>query len=400
MDKKIEFDDYYDEARYRLVYRLSLALIFSLPVLVILYFFNENTPLYPALIAFVFAGVSVILLKRRKVHKQLAIIWSLIAICLNFLSVLLFNDVYHFADAFWMVGAVLFSFFTLGKKWGLTVLSINIVALVLFVIIQLDSNVVNLKAQSNSDIVGLVFNTVIGGFITGFLINEFLKVNEFAKDKLLKANREVQNQVEIITSQDEEKSVMLKEIHHRVKNNLQVITSLLRLQSREFKDTVAKDRFTESIHRVSAMALIHERMYQSDDLANIDVSEYVTSLISDLIKSYAVEVPIKLNIDSTIDNIGSKTIVSFALILNELASNSLKHAFSNVKSGIIDVKIDSIDGFIHLKFKDNGVWIEPKVKDSFGLELVDILVEQLEGTYEKNIEDGTAYTFKLSNLFN
>jgi two-component sensor histidine kinase len=400
MDEKIEFDDYYDEARYRLVYRLSLALIFSLPVLVILYFFNKNTPPYPALIAFVFAGVSVILLKRRKVHKQLAIIWSLIAICLNFLSVLLFNDVYHFADAFWMVGAVLFSFFTLGKKWGLTVLSINIVALVLFVIIQLDSNVANLKVQTNSDIVGLVFNTVIGGFITGFLINEFLKVNEFAKDKLLKANREVQNQVEIITSQDEEKSVMLKEIHHRVKNNLQVITSLLRLQSREFKDTVAKDRFTESIHRVSAMALIHERMYQSDDLANIDVSEYVNSLITDLINSYAVEVPIKLNVQSTIDNIGSKTIVSFALILNELASNSLKHAFKNVKEGVIDVSIDSKEGFIHLVFKDNGTWITPTVEGSFGLELVDILVEQLEGSFEKNIDDGTTYTFKLSNMFN
>ena len=120
-------------------------------------------------------------------------------------------------------------------------------------------------------------------------------------------------QNEIISVQNREKEVMLKEIHHRAKNNLQVITSLLRLQSSELKGEQA-DTFTEAINGVKSMALIHEQMYQSDMISNFDLKSYLTALTNDLISTYSVKMPIELNIESDIRHIGSKSIVPISLM--------------------------------------------------------------------------------------
>lgn len=397
--RKVAFADYYEEAKYLLTYRLSFLLALVLPVLVVTYFFNENTPIYPALIGTVFAWFAIFFLRLRPLkYRVISICWTVIAGALNIFSVIGIQDVYHFADAFWMVDAALFTYFTLGKKWGMASILLNVIFLAIFVYAFLNGNIESLELQNSTDKFGLFANVLVGGGIAVYLLNQFVKINEFTKDRYERANDAIQVQYDTILAQNDEKTLMLKEIHHRVKNNLQVITSLLRLQSREFENEGAKTKFKESINRVSAMALIHERMYQSKDMSKINVSDYVRSLIRDLISSYSVSTPVDIKVNSTVQRLGNKTIVPFALIINELASNSLKHGLKAVSQGQIEIELSSEGDQIHFVYKDNGKWIEPSAESSFGIELIDVLTEQLEGSYERNTDSNTVYTFELKDI--
>jgi len=185
-----------------------------------------------------------------------------------------------------------------------------------------------------------------------------------------------------------EKEVLLKEIHHRVKNNLQVISSLLYLQSKSVVDERALEMFLDSRNRVRSMALVHERLYQSKDLARTDFAEYARNLASYIFQSYGANsnvIQLKINVDDVF--LGVDTAIPCGLIINELVSNSLKYAFPAGRAGEIRIELWSDDdGQFTLMVSDNGVGL-PKDLDfratqSLGLQLVHTLVEQLEGTIE------------------
>src|SRR5690606_19805554 len=132
---------------------------------------------------------------------------------------------------------------------------------------------------SHGAIISLSLNVAMCGLVIGYLIYQFLKTTRFAEEKYIKMTTELQLKNQEVESQNEEKTVMLREIHHRVKNNLQVITSLLRLQSRETHDPKTLELFKDSTNRVVAMALIHDKMYQTKDLAKINLEEYLRTLL-------------------------------------------------------------------------------------------------------------------------
>jgi PAS domain S-box-containing protein len=194
-----------------------------------------------------------------------------------------------------------------------------------------------------------------------------------------------------------EKEVLLKEIHHRVKNNLQVISSLLRIQAGYIKDEQALNVFRDSQNRVRAMALIHENLYQSSDLAKIEFYEYIRKLANNLSRCYGVNrnINIHLNIDKVLLRID--TAIPCGLIINELVSNALKHAFSDEGGG--DIYIDFLhleEGKYSLNVSDNGIGVPEHIdiqrNKSLGLQLVWSLVEQLEGTIAFNNKAGTLFT--------
>ncbi len=187
---------------------------------------------------------------------------------------------------------------------------------------------------------------------------------------------------------------MLKEIHHLVKNNLQIITSLLRLQSREIENQSSLEHFKEAIDRISAMTLIHNQMYQSKDLDRIALEPYFESLSKNILHSYALDIPVDIPFDIKIDHAASNNIVPMALIFNELMSNSFKYAFQNKSSGAIGIKANQTGNkSIEFNYADNGEWIEPAHEDSFGLELIEALTEQLGGTVKRSTTGGTHYSF-------
>ncbi len=207
---------------------------------------------------------------------------------------------------------------------------------------------------------------------------------------------------EQIRSSLEEKEALLQEVHHRVKNNLQVIISLLHLQSGYVKDRDAYGVFKDSESRIKSMALVHEKLYRSRDLSRIDSGDYIQDLTRDLVASYRlVSSPIELTLDIEDTVLGIDTAVHCGLIINELVSNALKYAFPDGREGEIRVAMRRAAGEEYtLEVRDNGVGLpdnfEHKGTDTLGLQLVRTLVDHLEGAMRVDRRDGTAFeiTFK------
>lgn len=186
-----------------------------------------------------------------------------------------------------------------------------------------------------------------------------------------------------------EKDILLKEIHHRVKNNLQIVTSLLKLQAGYVKDDKIKQLFRESQNRVQSMSLIHQKLYQTKDLAHIDFKEYIETVTMHLQHSYGIlEDRVKILIDVSKMNMSIDNAIPAGLIINELVSNSLKHAFPDNRSGniFISAAFDEYNNEYWLLIRDNGIGLSSKIdlenSASFGLRLVHTLVKQLDGMIE------------------
>ena len=215
----------------------------------------------------------------------------------------------------------------------------------------------------------------------------------------------LQKQNESIKKQKEEKEVLLKEIHHRVKNNLQVINSLIRLQCAYTDDQVALDLFDECQNRIISMALIHEKMYESHDLSNVNIQEYIAELSQNLLRSYRLHKNVDLDIDVSVKTLTLDTLIPLGLLLNELISNSLKHAFLDDKEdGVITVKLDrdSSSGKFVLEIGDNGIGLPNDFTFNsaltLGIELVVTLSSQLDGTIERIEKPGSHFRIEFIGL--
>jgi PAS domain S-box-containing protein len=194
-----------------------------------------------------------------------------------------------------------------------------------------------------------------------------------------------------------EKDVLLREVHHRVKNNLQIIISLLNLQSRYITDETTRLAFKESQNRVRAMALVHEKLYQSTDLAKLDLGNYLKFLGDNLLQFFGMKGKgIMLTMDIKDISLAIDTTIPLGLMINELISNSLKYAFPEGRKGEISLAIQRKDHTLTIRFKDNGVGIlkdfDWRNADSLGLRLIISLVDQLDGTIELDRSAGTAFT--------
>ena len=201
-----------------------------------------------------------------------------------------------------------------------------------------------------------------------------------------------------------EKEILLKEIHHRVKNNMQVISSLLSLQSRHLTDKAAIEMFRESQQRIRSMALVHEKLYQSKDLSRIDFSKYIENLIMFLFHSYRVnsdQVRIQTEVQDVLLDINSA--IPCGLIINELVMNALKHAFPGGRKGEITISLQaSGDGTSILSVGDNGVGFPAGLDfhktDTLGMQLVTMLVDQLDGTISMERKLGTRFEVVFREL--
>ena len=199
----------------------------------------------------------------------------------------------------------------------------------------------------------------------------------------------------------QEKEVLLKEVHHRVKNNLQVISSILNLQSSYVKDPGTLNILKESQNRIKSMAFIHESLYQTKDFSSINFSEYVVNLSQNLLQSYSnSEQEIKLNLDIQNVFLNLDLAIPCGLIINEIVSNALKYAFVDKNTeGEISIKMSLEGENLLLRIGDNGVGLSPHIDfrntPSLGLQLVVTLTDQLNGTIELDTKYGTNYTIQF-----
>ncbi|MCP4130024.1 MAG: response regulator [bacterium] len=199
-----------------------------------------------------------------------------------------------------------------------------------------------------------------------------------------------------------EKETLLKEVHHRVKNNFQLVSSLLGLQEASIKNEESKSILQETINRIKAMSMIHEKLYQSNDLAGIEFGEYIETISNDLCEAYRSN-PGKFEMDIQAEKVqlGINQAIPCGLIINEVVSNAVKHAFppSWKEKGTVTVLLQVKENIIELTVRDNGRGIPEHIDletvDSLGLRLLPALVRQLMGEYEFGRDNGTVFTVRF-----
>ena len=202
-----------------------------------------------------------------------------------------------------------------------------------------------------------------------------------------------------------EKETLLSEVHHRVKNNLQIIHSLLDMQTTSVIDIQAREALIDSCNRVRSMAQIHQSLYQSEDIAKVNFADFCESLISSLLASFNVDIArVRVNSDLSDVQLAIEQAVPSGLIANELITNALKHAFPDGRSGQIDVSASkNKQDVVTLRVSDNGCGMpkgfKPGQSDGLGLQLIHLLVDQIGGTLDVVTEGETTFiiTFAMED---
>jgi len=192
-----------------------------------------------------------------------------------------------------------------------------------------------------------------------------------------------------------EKETLLREIHHRVKNNMQIISSLLSMETQYVKEEETVNVLKESQNRIRSMAMVHEKLYQSQDLTNINIRDYILSLVSDLFYSYHIQKD-QITLVTDVDDIklNLETAMPCGLIICELVSNSLKYAFPERQKGKVEIILKLIGETMHLTINDNGIGLPSKDylnEETLGLQLVQNLTNQLDGTIKLDLKKGTKF---------
>jgi len=260
-------------------------------------------------------------------------------------------------------------------------------------LLSIKNEIQELKLKKNKTSIWLISVALLLALILVFLAYRGYK-------KKLFINKLLERQKAEISRKNEAKNNMLQEIHHRVKNNLQVVNSLLRMQSRNTSDKEIISAFKETQGRVHSMAKLHEKMYQSGDLKRLNAKEHITMLVKEIVKNYTVEKEIKLDLAIDEVYIDSQTMMPLSLLINEMITNSLKYAFEGYDEGVITVKLSPISSTTNeLYIADNGIgYTDERVSKGLGSQLIKSFTRQLNGTIEKILDKGTAYKLTFENI--
>lgn len=240
----------------------------------------------------------------------------------------------------------------------------------------------------------LMFSSVAIGFFMYLTISNNIRESEIFEQRL----NERKATEHAIKNALLEKDILLAEIHHRVKNNLAIIASLFNLQISTVENEDAKNILLESKNRVKSMALIHDRLYKSDNMTDVDFAKYTKELIDEIQYSYPT-VSNSVVVNTHISNIrlNVNTAIPCGLILNELLTNCYKYAFSGKSDGVIDIEFTSIGNMLRLIVKDNGVGLKEDYRESesLGMVVIQSLSEQLDGDYKFTVDNGTRFELKF-----
>ena len=251
----------------------------------------------------------------------------------------------------------------------------------------------NFTPEQNKQL--FAFDLIAGALSIGFFIYVMNKGNEEQHQQLMLQLEEKKQNESKISMALKEKEILLAEIHHRVKNNLAIITSLLNLQSEKIVDETAKALITESRNRVLSMALIHDKLYRNDVLSNINFGFYINELVYEIHHSYASmlkkKIEIKLDLSEVYLNVNYA--IPCGLIINEVLTNCYKHAFTDRENGLISIELKKENESIFIAISDNGNGkLDERIKpESLGMEVIKSLVKQIDGNYNFTAFGGTRF---------
>jgi two-component sensor histidine kinase len=215
---------------------------------------------------------------------------------------------------------------------------------------------------------------------------------------MVKAYRSNIRKNNLLENQNREKAYLLKEIHHRVKNNLEIVSSLLSLQSAQITDPNITEAIQKSQQRVQSMSMIHQKLYQGKSLENIEMKDYFLNLGTCLIHSFGAEDQIEIECEMVPLELDVDMAIPIGLIVNELLTNALKYAFPDARPGVISVNLRESGTLLRLTVADNGIGKLPDNTSpggGFGTQLIQLLTQQLDGKMELNVLNGTSVTIQF-----
>jgi two-component sensor histidine kinase len=224
---------------------------------------------------------------------------------------------------------------------------------------------------------------IVVGLLIGLLIFAFISYRNRSKSNRLLAQKNAENEL------------LMKEIHHRVKNNLEIVSSLLALQSAQIDDPNTKEAMTEGQNRVNSISIVHQKLYQGTNLGSIEMKDYFLNLTENILDSFGAENKVTLNLAMEKLDLDIDTAVPLGLIINELLTNTIKYAFPADNKGTITIKLEKQnDQYLHLVVTDNGIGKSGMTHGTgFGTQLVSLLTQQLNGTMKEESENGTTHIF-------
>lgn len=395
------YADLYDQARFKLTWRVNITIFYAVSIFTLVTILMAPNYLLVMVVALIFNTAILVTIRVTRKYELAAKLFLILGVTISSTQLFLVQDMIHFVDLVWYMMEVIFAYFVLGKKWGSIGLLSFTISLIGYIFFVFDSNLALIQEGTFSIKLFQSFNAIIASFVLGHIIHYFIDTNRYAEVKLQGINKDLNEKQIIIKNQNDLNEVMFKEIHHRVKNNLQIISSLLKLQSFETESEEVKNHFNEAIGRIRSMALIHEKMYSNDDLAKINLESYLINLSKDICESMKKCDSVNIKIQSQLEKVDVKSMVPISLIFNELITNSLKHGIKENVNGEINITVKSDAETTEFHYSDNGTWLPPKKDGTFGLELLETLTTQLDGNIKRSIENGTNYifTFKTKALF-
>lgn len=392
--------EFHEKMKFRLVLHLLFFFTGLMSIVTIVNFSNEHFSATPNFFAVGMCVLGLIVIYWTKNYRLVGAICSILTFFIVS-GAFLWLHATHYLTPMWMIVNIMFTFFVLGKKWGIPILVAHFGVLFYYLIYLHERNIVAVESFSGNDVTTFILEYSIVGFAIAYILNLYIVTTNYSRVELIDNNQKLSTQNKLISKQNSEMEVMLREIHHRVKNNLQIITSLLRLQANNMNGENSSS-YQEAIDRVTAMAIIHEKMYQSGSLSKFDLEKYLKSLVDSLLLNYTIDKKPVFFIRVEVVDMKSKSIVPLALLINELLLNSLKHAFFEQENPEISINLTeneqhkSYRFFLH--YSDNGSWMDNSVA-SFGTEIIQAMSEQLEGTFTLDTSGlGTKYVFDLANL--
>lgn len=233
-------------------------------------------------------------------------------------------------------------------------------------------------------------STGVAVLLAGFLVFGYRSLRSRSKSNKLLAAKNAENEL------------LLKEIHHRVKNNLEVVSSLLALQSAQINDPNTKDAMLAGQNRVHSIGIVHQKLYQGENLGSIEMKDYFVNLSESILDSFGAEGRVTIEFAMEKLNVDIDTAVPLGLIVNELLTNTIKYAFPNNQNGSVRIKLEKqTSGNLHLEVADNGVGKSGVTHGTgFGGQLVSLLTRQLNGSMREEIKNGTRifFDFKLEKV--
>jgi two-component system, sensor histidine kinase PdtaS len=398
---EIKFSNLTEKTKYSISYYFMIASSIVCTLMSLLFLMiqqNENLIISTAALIVSFVSFNIVKHTKKHVYPSLFATIAIGFIC----QWSMYNNVQnaHVTEHIWIINNLLYSFFTLHFLWGVLLSVLHTISICIFYYFFYfeRTNTFSQEIYLPEEKLGIIVNILLGIGLFVYFNWMNIKQNKQASKTLKNYSKQLQEQFEIISVQNDEKVIIIKEMHHRVKNNLQLIISLLRLQFQNTETIDFSIKINDSINRIHTISLLHENLYSSKNIAKVDFFAYFNTLCLEIIQSHQVKHQINHSIQMDVEEIKLKPIIPLGLIINELISNSIKHNLSKTDLLLEITMKKKENSTLFFEYKDNGVWKHDSKNNSFGTQLIEIFTRQLNGHLIISTEPITCYTFYFNNI--